>query len=125
MRKENTRLIVGLAILVLFAISGLFAPLTLSAEDNSSSEANTCSQDRYTDESGAMAKMVNTIVVKDGDLNENGISADAGDLAMLKDIVVGKFKSDRNYDLNDNGIPADAGDLAILKDAATGKIELL
>ena len=60
-----------------------------------------------------------------GDLNNNGISADAGDLAMMKDASVGKLTADWKYDLNTNGMFADAGDQAMMKDASVGKIELL
>jgi hypothetical protein len=60
-----------------------------------------------------------------GDLNNNGIAADAGDLAMMIDASVGKITPDWRYDLNLNGILADAGDQAMLKDASVGKIELV
>ena len=60
-----------------------------------------------------------------GDLNNNGISADAGDLAMIEDASVGKITPDWRNDLNTNGIFADAGDRAMMKDASVGKIELL
>jgi len=60
-----------------------------------------------------------------GDLNNNGISADAGDLAMMKDASVGKITADWKCDLNTNGMFADAGDQAMMKDASVGKIELL
>ncbi|MBE0516137.1 MAG: carboxypeptidase regulatory-like domain-containing protein [Methanophagales archaeon] len=59
-----------------------------------------------------------------GDLNNNGLAADAGDLAKIKDASVGKISPDWKYDLNDNGIFADAGDLAKMKDASVGKIFL-
>ena len=70
-------------------------------------------------------KTVNIILWKKGDLNDNGLSADAGDLAKMKDATVGKITADWKYDLNTNGIFADAGDLAKMKDASVGKIELL
>jgi hypothetical protein len=60
-----------------------------------------------------------------GDLNNNCIQADAGDLAKLKDASVGKIGKDWRFDLNSNTIYADAGDLAKLKDASVGKIELV
>ena len=62
---------------------------------------------------------------KKGDLNDNGIAADAGDLAKMKDASVGKIAAGEIYDLNTNGIFAGAGDLAMMKDASVGKIELL
>ncbi len=60
-----------------------------------------------------------------GDLNDNCLQADAGDLAKMKDASVGKIDADWRFDLNDNGLNADAGDLAKMKDASVGKIELL
>ena len=70
-------------------------------------------------------KTVNIILWKKGDLNDNGIAADAGDLAKMKDASVGKITPDWQCDLNTNGMFADAGDLAKMKDASVGKIELL
>jgi len=67
----------------------------------------------------------NCALWRKGDLNNNGISADAGDLAMMKDASVGKLTADWKYDLNTNGLFADAGDQAMMKDASVGKIELL
>jgi len=60
-----------------------------------------------------------------GDLDKNGIVADAGDLALMKDASIGKITPDSRYDLNANGKNADAGDVAMMKDAATGKIVLV
>lgn len=60
-----------------------------------------------------------------GDLNNNCIQADAGDLAKMKDAAVGKISSDAFYDLNENGLYVDAGDVAKMKDASVGKIQLL
>ncbi|MEA2074274.1 MAG: carboxypeptidase-like regulatory domain-containing protein [Euryarchaeota archaeon] len=68
---------------------------------------------------------VNSALWLKGDLNNNGISADAGDQAMMKDASVGKITADWRYDFNTNGIFADAGDQAMMKDASVGKIELL
>ena len=62
---------------------------------------------------------------KKGDINDNGIAADAGDLAKMKDASVGKISADVTYDLNTNGLLAGAGDLAMMKDASVGKVELL
>jgi parallel beta-helix repeat protein len=69
--------------------------------------------------------VVNLTLWLKGDLNNNCIQADAGDLAKLKDASVGKIGADWRYDLNSNTIYADAGDLAKLKDASVGKIELV
>ena len=60
-----------------------------------------------------------------GDLNDNCLQADAGDLAKMKDASVGKIDADWRFDLNYNDLNADAGDLAKMKDASVGKIELL
>lgn len=59
-----------------------------------------------------------------GDLNGNGVSADAGDLALMKQASTGEITSDSRYDLNNNGIPADAGDLVLMKRASNGEIDL-
>jgi plastocyanin len=59
-----------------------------------------------------------------GDLNNNGVSADAGDLVLMKRASIGEIVSDFRYDLNDNGIPADAGDLVLMKRASIGEIKL-
>ncbi len=59
-----------------------------------------------------------------GDLNGNGVSADAGDLDLMKQASTGEISSDSRYDLNNNGIPADAGDLVLMKRASNGEIDL-
>lgn len=59
-----------------------------------------------------------------GDLNDNGIPADAGDLVLMKRASIGEIISDFRYDLNENGIPADAGDLVLMKRASIGEISL-
>jgi hypothetical protein len=69
--------------------------------------------------------VVNLTLWLKGDLNNNCIQADAGDLAKLKDASVGKIAADWKFDLNSNTINADAGDLAKLKDASVGKIDLV
>jgi len=66
-----------------------------------------------------------TVKASRGDFNGDGVSADAGDLAMMIDAAVGKYIPDLKYDLNINTIFADAGDLAMMKDAFEHKIELL
>ncbi|HWQ96080.1 MAG TPA: DUF2341 domain-containing protein [Candidatus Methylomirabilis sp.] len=50
-----------------------------------------------------------------GDLNGNGITADAGDLVLLKHASIGKIQANSKYDLNNNGKLADAGDLVLIK----------
>lgn len=59
-----------------------------------------------------------------GDLNGNGVSADAGDLDLMEQASTGEIISDSRYDLNNNGIPADAGDLVLMKRASKGEIDL-
>jgi hypothetical protein len=59
-----------------------------------------------------------------GDLNSNGVSADAGDLDLMKQASTGEITPDSRYDLNNNGIPADAGDLVLMKRASNGEIDL-
>jgi hypothetical protein len=57
-----------------------------------------------------------------GDLNNNGISADAGDLVLMKRASIGEIQADSRYDLNKNGQNADAGDLVLMKRASIGEI---
>ena len=57
-----------------------------------------------------------------GDLNDNGISADAGDLVLMKRASIGEIQADSRYDLNNNGQNADAGDLVLMKRASIGEI---
>jgi hypothetical protein len=68
---------------------------------------------------------VNLVLWLKGDLNNNCLQADAGDLAMMKAASVGQLTPDWRYDLNWNGIYADAGDLAMMKAASVGELELL
>ena len=74
--------------------------------------------------SAGETKEVNMMLWLKGDLNNNGISADAVDLLMMIDASVGKITPDWRYDLNHNGIPADAVDLLMMIDASVGKIVL-
>jgi len=59
-----------------------------------------------------------------GDLNCNGISADAGDLVLMKRASLREIAADSRYDLNNNGEPADAGDLVLMKRASIGEVIL-
>ncbi len=59
-----------------------------------------------------------------GDLNGNGIPADAGDLVLMKRASIGEILEDSRYDLNNNGQYADAGDLVLMKRASIGEINL-
>jgi hypothetical protein len=59
-----------------------------------------------------------------GDLNGNGVSADAGDLDMMKKASIDEIPSDFRFDLNNNGNFADAGDLLLMKLASKGEIDL-
>ncbi len=59
-----------------------------------------------------------------GDLNGNGIPADAGDLVLMKRASIGEIPADFRYDLNDDGTPADAGDLVLMKLASISEIIL-
>ncbi len=60
-----------------------------------------------------------------GDLNGNGISADAGDLVLMKRASIEEIQADSRYDLNNNGQLADAGDLVLMKRASIGEIKLV
>jgi hypothetical protein len=70
------------------------------------------------------ANTVNRILWMKGDLNNNGMSADAGDLVLMKRASVGEILADFRYELNNNGILADAGDLVLIKRASVGEIIL-
>jgi len=63
-------------------------------------------------------------IMQKGDLNNNGISADAGDLVLMKRASIAEILADSRYDLNNNGQLADAGDLVIMKRASIGEINL-
>jgi len=61
-------------------------------------------------------------IIKNGDLNDNGQFADAGDLVLMKRASIGDIKNtDSRYDLNDNGQFADAGDLVLIKRGTIGE----
>ncbi len=75
---------------------------------------------------------VNLILWMKGDLNNNGMQADAGDLVLMKRAAIGEITPGVGtatpaftYDLNNNGMLADAGDLVLMKRAAIGEIILL
>ena len=70
-------------------------------------------------------KTVNAVLLRKGDLNDNGRSADAGDITMMLRAAVNKLTPDRRYDLNNNGRLADAGDITMMLRAAVNKLELL
>ena len=57
-----------------------------------------------------------------GDLNGNAISADAGDLVLIKRASIGETRAGSGYDLNNDGQFADAGDLVLMKRASIGEI---
>ncbi len=59
-----------------------------------------------------------------GDINDNGIPADAGDLVLMKRASIGEIIADSRYDLNNNRQFADAGDLVLMKRASIGEINL-
>lgn len=59
-----------------------------------------------------------------GDLNNNGIPADAGDLVLMKHALIGENHANFQYDLNNNGQNADAGDQVLMKRASIGEINL-
>jgi len=67
---------------------------------------------------------VNMMLWLKGDLNNNGIPADIGDVAMMWSAWKGEITADYRYDLNNNGIPADIGDVAMMWSAWKGEIIL-
>ena len=58
-------------------------------------------------------------------IRDSGISADAGDLVLMKRASVGEISGDWKYDLNNNNMIADAGDLVLMKRASVGEIVLI
>ncbi len=70
-------------------------------------------------------KTVNVVLLRKGDLNDNGRSADAGDVTMMLRASVHKLTPDWRYDLNNNGMLADAGDITMMMRAALNKLDLL
>jgi len=70
-------------------------------------------------------KTLNVVLLRKGDLNDNGRSADAGDVTMMLRASVYKLDPDWRFDLNNNGRLADAGDITMILRAAVHKLELL
>jgi len=130
MRRGNRRLAIALTLLVVITLFTTFALLAFEqpVDDTNfvfNSSANVSHVTNTIDSVAAGTTLNASNSWNKGDFNCNGVSADAGDLAMMIDVAVGKYVPDQNYDLNNNGIPADAGDLAMMKDASVGKIKLL
>jgi hypothetical protein len=90
-----------------------------------------CTKLRYWDDSSLVTvqsgdtKTVNAVLSRKGDLNDNGRSADAGDVTMMLRASVYKLTPDREYNLNNNGRLADAGDVTMMLRASVYKMELL
>ncbi len=59
-----------------------------------------------------------------GDLNNEGKSADAGDLVLMNRAVLWEIPGDWRWDLNHNDRIADAGDLVLMNRAVLGEIIL-
>jgi len=59
-----------------------------------------------------------------GDLNDNGVAADIGDVAKMWNAWAGLIPKDFHYDLNHNGVAADIGDVAKIWNAWKGEIVL-
>ncbi len=59
-----------------------------------------------------------------GDLNNEGKSADAGDLVLMNRAVLWEIPGDWLWDLNHNDRIADAGDLVLMNRAVLGEIIL-
>ncbi len=79
----------------------------------------------------ASTSTVDLILWMKGDLNNNSISGDAGDLVLMKRAAIGEIVPGSStvtpaftYNLNNNGVIADAGDLVLMKRAAIGEIIL-
>ncbi len=79
----------------------------------------------------ASTSTVNLILWMKGDLNNNGLPEDAGDLVLMKRAAIGEIAPGSStvtpaftYNLNNNGVIADAGDLVLMKRAAICEIIL-
>jgi len=59
-----------------------------------------------------------------GDLNDDGVSADAGDVMRMLKASARDITGDYRYDLNGNGVIADAGDVVLILRASVGDIIL-
>ena len=70
-------------------------------------------------------KTVNVVLLRKGDLNDNEISADAGDVTKMLSASVYRLTPDWRYDLNNDGGLADAGDVTMMLRASVYKLELL
>ena len=68
--------------------------------------------------------IVNLSLWLKGDLNNNGKSADAGDLVLMNRAVLWEIQGGWQWDLNDNGIIADVGDLVLMNRAVLHEIIL-
>ena len=75
--------------------------------------------------SPGMTEVVDMMLWLKGNLNNNGISADAGDLVLMKRASVAEIPGDWRYNLNNNDMIADAGDLVLMKRASVGEIVLI
>ena len=59
-----------------------------------------------------------------GDLNNDGVVADAGDVMLMLQASAGDITGDYRYDLNGNKVIADAGDVVLILRASVGDIIL-
>jgi len=67
---------------------------------------------------------VNMTLYLKGDLNDDGVSADAGDVMLMLQASARDITGDYQYDLNENGVIADAGDVVLILRASVGDIIL-
>jgi len=99
--KGNRRLAIALTLLVVIT---MFTTLALFAFEQPVDDANfdfnsstNVSHVTNTIDSVAVRTTVNALNSwNKGDFNCNGVSADAGDLAMMIDVAVGKYVPDQN-----------------------------
>ncbi|MDD3493481.1 MAG: peptidylprolyl isomerase, partial [Candidatus Thermoplasmatota archaeon] len=59
-----------------------------------------------------------------GDLDNNGIVADAVDVTMMMQASVGDIPTTADFDLDGNGLPADAVDVTMMLQASVGDLDL-
>ena len=85
---------------------------------------------KFWDNSTNVTVVVDDTVIADialwlkGDLNDNCVVADAGDVVLMLQAAVGNIPGNVRYDLNENGIIADAGDVVLMLRAAVKSIIL-
>ena len=85
---------------------------------------NTCDTTSNYDDDGIAGCTFSCASYPKGDLDHNGVAADAVDVAMMIKASVGDIDPNSEYDLDGNGYNADAVDVAMMIKASVGDITL-